>query len=435
MKHSQPAIPLTKVPSKIMLFDLDLGGHHGTYIQHLIEYWHKEKLSGGIEIVVRPEFLQIHDDAVNLVTKYQLQNLKFTTLTEAETASLNAGQSSVERFFRNFKRWKLFCKYATQLEVTHALHMYFDTYELPIAFGVRAPCPFSGIYFRPMFHYREFTNYVPSWNDRFQQLKGKIILARAIQHPQLKTLFCLDPFAVKHIEQFRSLAQVPYLPDPVQTQNQSEITPQHLHKQLGIQSNRQVLLLFGALNGRKGIYELLDAIAQLPHEYCQKICLIMAGGANTSEQIQIKAKVAEICQTNPVQIIEYYNFIPEDHVLAYFQLADIVLAPYQRHVGMSGILLLAATAGKPILSSDYGLMGELVRRYHLGLTVDSTKPEEIVKGITRCLTEPSQTLCDRTQMQSFAEQHSAEYYASTIFQYLDHTDQNKDSFHDTRTEK
>jgi glycosyltransferase involved in cell wall biosynthesis len=94
------------------------------------------------------------------------------------------------------------------------------------------------------------------------------------------------------------------------------------------------------------------------------------------------------------------------------------LAPYQRHVGMSGILLLAAAAGKPVLSSDYGLMGELVRRYGLGITVDSTVPSEIAKGLMRCLTEPATVLVDLDRMESFAEQHSAERYAKTIFEQL-----------------
>jgi glycosyltransferase involved in cell wall biosynthesis len=120
----------------------------------------------------------------------------------------------------------------------------------------------------------------------------------------------------------------------------------------------------------------------------------------------------------PIQIVECYDFVRDEDVSGYFELADIVLAPYQRHVGMSGILLLAAAAGKPVLSSNYGLMGELVRRYHLGLTVNSTILSEITEGLVRCLLEAPEGLGDRTKMRSFVEQNSAKHYASTIFQYL-----------------
>jgi len=81
-------------------------------------------------------------------------------------------------------------------------------------------------------------------------------------------------------------------------------------------------------------------------------------------------------------------------------------------------LLLAAAAGKPVLSSDYGLMGELVRRYQLGLAVDSTVPRELAQALSRCLVDTPEMLGDRAQMRTFAEQNSVGRYASTIFRYL-----------------
>ncbi|NJN73985.1 MAG: glycosyltransferase [Limnothrix sp. RL_2_0] len=81
----------------------------------------------------------------------------------------------------------------------------------------------------------------------------------------------------------------------------------------------------------------------------------------------------------PLQIITRYEFIPDSEVHAYFQIADVVLALYLRHIGMSGILLLAAESGTPVLSTDYGLMGEIVRQYKLGATVNSGNPIEIAQ--------------------------------------------------------
>src|SRR5689334_22236304 len=50
---------------------------------------------------------------------------------------------------------------------------------------------------------------------------------------------------------------------------------------------------------------------------------------------------------------------------------DIVLAPYQRFVGSSGVLLWAAWAARPVLAQDFGLVGRLVRDHHLGAVADS----------------------------------------------------------------
>jgi glycosyltransferase involved in cell wall biosynthesis len=94
-----------------------------------------------------------------------------------------------------------------------------------------------------------------------------------------------------------------------------------------------------------------------------------------------------------------------------------VLALYQRHVGMSGILVLAAAAQKPVLSSDYGLLGELTHHWRLGITADSTNPVDISKGLTQLLEEDLKKLGDITSMKVFAEQNSAENYAQVIFQH------------------
>lgn len=403
---------------KLMLFDLSIHGHHSSYIQHLIEYWCEEELSGTLDIVVSPKFLQAHSDVVNCVPKDHQNNIKFVSINTEEESALKDRKSGFNRALRNFQEWNLFCKYAGLLKANHCLFMYFDTCLLPLSWGWNSPCSFSGIYFRPTFHYGDFTHYLPSRKAQIQQWREKITLGRVLRHPQLKTLFCLDPFAVKHINTFHSKARAIHLPDPVQNNHGSQPHSVQLRENLGIHPDRQVFLLFGALDGRKGIYQLLEALLLLPSDLCHKLCLVFVGAANSKEKELIESKVATVCQSQPVQILRHYEFVPEQDVQGYFQLADVVLAPYQRHVGMSGILLLAAATQKPVLSSNYGLMGEIVQQYSLGLTLDSTVPGEIAQGLTRFLLEPPDALCDRAKMRLLAEQNSAKRFASVIFQNL-----------------
>lgn len=399
---------------KLMLFDLSIFGHHPSYIQHFINYWITQETPGSLDIVVSPKFLQEHSDVVELAT-FNPEKINFIAITQSEEASLKPRNSGINRNIRAFQEWKLFCKYAQSLKTTRGLIMYFDPYLLPLAIGMKLPCSVSGIYFRPTFHYSSFSNYTTSWSNSVQQWREKFILNRVLRHPQLKTLFCLDPFAVKHINKFDSTSAV-HLPDPVGLPNQNKCQIASLKERLGINSDKKVFLLFGALNGRKGIYQLLEAIGLLPSVLCEQMCLVFVGEANPTDRASIKSKVAATCQTQPVQIIEHYEFVPEQDIPAYFQLADVVLAPYQRHVGMSGILLLAAAANKPVLSSNYGLMGEMVQRYQLGISVDSTLPEEIAKGLQRCLEESLEEIGDRNQMQLFAEENSAQKFAQILFQ-------------------
>ena len=403
-----------------MLFDLALGGHHGNYIQHPIERAYQQGFRGAIDIVVLPQFAEIHQDIVAAIerAKGPQLDIKLVAISAAEVAALGSRDSGMSRARRNLREWQLFCKYAEALQTSHALIMYLDTCELPLAMGMQSPCQFSGIYFRPTFHYQMFANYHPNFKDKLQHWRERLTWARIFNHPQLETVFCLDPFAATALATQHPDKKVVHLADPVQPYPAIPRDLATVKAELGIAADRRVLLLFGGVDERKGIYQLLEAIQLLPPEVCEQFCLLLVGQPHPTDQVNIHQKITTLCQTKLLQAIEHYDFIPEADVSTYFQLADAILAPYQRHVGMSGILLLAAAAGKPVLSSDYGLMGELARRYQLGLVVDSTKPTEIARALATLVSASPQTLADPSQMKLFAEQNSIDLYASTIFEHL-----------------
>ncbi|MGB5710943.1 MAG: glycosyltransferase, partial [Waterburya sp.] len=209
---------------------------------------------------------------------------------------------------------------------------------------------------------------------------------------------------------------------PVFTYDSYEPDPEALRNSLGVEPNRQIYLLFGGLSGRKGICELLEATTLLTSDLSQKLCILLVGPMGEDDNPQNKLKmdhyIAEITRSQDVQIIVEDRFVPDREIQSYFKMADVILAPHQRHVGMSANLVRAAVAQKPLLSSDYGLMGEIARQYQLGLTVDSTIPKEIAKGLTQFLVKSPAQFGDRSQMQRFAEQNTAKKFATTIFQNL-----------------
>jgi glycosyltransferase involved in cell wall biosynthesis len=420
MKYAPAARSSIRNSPRLMLFDLAVGGHHGNYIQHLIDRAYQQGFRGAIDLVVLPQFAEIHQDVVAAIDRAKQPeiDINLVPISAAEAAGLGSRDSGMSRARRNLKEWQLLCKYAQKLQTTHALIMYLDTCELPLAIGLRSPCPFSGIYFRPTFHYQMFANYQPNFKDKQQQWRERLTWARILNHPQLETVFCLDPFAVTALAAQHQHTQVIHLADPVQPDPSRSLDLTTLKTQLGITAQRQVFLLFGGVDGRKGIYQLLEAIELLPPEVCKQFCLLLVGQPHPTDHLNIHQKITALCETKAIQAIEHYEFIPEADVPSYFQLADVILAPYQRHVGMSGILLLAAAAGKPVLSSDYGLMGELARRYQLGLVVDSTQPPEIAKAMATLLLVAPQTISNLSQMKLLAEQNSIDLYASTIFQHL-----------------
>lgn len=405
---------------KLMLFELSIGGHYPGYIKHLIRYWCEHKFSGSLDIVVQPGFLTRNPDVVALASDYAVDNVNFIAIAPEEAAKLSSLTSSLSRARRAFDEWHLIYKYAEKLEPDHCLIMYFDTRQYPLALNARLPCSFSSIYFRPTFHYDRFIDRQTSWGERLQQWREKLLLSRILQHRQLHTLFCLDPFVVKDLERLNCQVKSVFLPDPVYTYDSYHPEPEALGSRLGIDPKRRVFLLFGGLNERKGICQLLEATTLLSQDLGRQLTILLIGPMPVTPENRLKIDnyITQITHSQQIQIIAEERFIPDCEIQSYFQLADVVLAPYQRHVGMSAILVRAAAAQKPVLASDYGLMGEITRRHQLGLTVDSTLPQEIARGLTKFLLNSPAEFGDRYQMQRFAEQNTAEKFAATIFQNL-----------------
>lgn len=403
---------------KLLLFELSTGGHYPGYILHLVQYWCEHNFTGWLDVVVSSKLLVQHQEVLESISGFHSENVNFVAITQEEEKALAPRTSSFTRTRRAFQEWQLVQRYTSLLKSTHCLLLYFDTRQLPLALGKRLSCPFSGIYFRPTIHYPSFDDFTNSWKDQLQRYREWVLLSRILPHPQLKTLFCLDPFIVERLNQRNCGTQAIYLPDPVKIYADSQSRAEHLRQQLDIKSGRRVFLLMGALEARKGIYKVLEAIGLIPPELNQKLCLLMVGPLQPDDKLKVQVQITSLTYSTSAQIIIRDQFIPDSDVQPYFYATDVVLAPYQLHVGMSAILVRAAAAQKPLLSQSYGLMGEITRQYQLGITVDSSSANQIAQALIKFLTTPLTEIGDRTRMKTFADRNTAENFASTIFQHL-----------------
>ncbi|MGC1306807.1 MAG: glycosyltransferase [Phormidesmis sp.] len=408
----------SQVSNRMMLFELSIYGHHSTYIQHLVRYWCENTLSGCFYLVVASQFMEKHADVVSIAEQYPDANVFFLPLSETEEASLTANTSNFfYRKARAWQEWNLMCAYASKWQVSHCFLDSFDFFQWPFLLSKKPPCPISGIYFKPTFHYSTFATHVATPKTYAQQWQEKLTLAAIFRQPSLHRLFCIDPFAVDALNSSFAQGKAVSLADPISTYP-AQSKSSELREQLKIDESRKVFLLFGDLTSRKGVDQLLEAITQLPTSLCHQLCVLLVGRCSSSVKLSLQPKINQIRQNQSVQIIEHYEFVSEQAVQDYFQLADVVLAPYQKHIGMSGILLQAAAARKPVLSSNYGLMGELVYRYQLGLAVDSTQPSELAKGLSQLLRKPLAQFYSSAKMEQLVQQNTIEKFAGTIFDEL-----------------
>jgi glycosyltransferase involved in cell wall biosynthesis len=172
-----------------------------------------------------------------------------------------------------------------------------------------------------------------------------------------------------------------------------------------------MLLLFGVLSSRKGVQQVLDAMRLLPADQLRSVTLCLVGPVHASAKHLITN--AQAVLGNRLKVLD--NFVSEADVQSYFAAADIVLAPYPRHVGMSAVIIRAAAAEKPVVASAFGLMGALVKAHRLGLAVDAREPAAIAEAILE-IKQHAGTLTSTAEMKNLAQAHRTEHFAQAILE-------------------
>lgn len=392
----------------VLLFDLNPTGHHPGYIQHLIRYWPSGR--GRLLAVVSADFPAKHPDIARLAA--QTPGTELIATSTEETQKIAAGSSFIKRMTLE---WRLMVAYAHRCRADHVLLMYLDQFQVAL-FTEKAPsCPVSGILFRPTLHYKTFSPHRSTWKDALREIRKNGLLRLALRNRRLQNVFCLDPYCVPYLHRFNPKLRVLHLPDPVEIYPGSEKEIVALRASTGVGSSRKILLLFGHLDGRKGLGPLTEALGQLPDAIINQLGVWLVGPLESDQQVHIQA-LKSLSANRSLQLWQHHQFVPDTQIQAYFGAADGVLALYQQHVGMSAVLVRAAAAEKPILSSDYGLIGQLVREKDLGLALDSVSPPAIAQAVRTFVEQPR--LGNPEQMRNFARQNRASEYARVIFESL-----------------
>ena len=274
--------PKQKYVSHLMVFGPEVGGHHGDYLRHLLEHWQSESLPGHISVVVAPTFADAYPDLIQKFAPTATSHVQFTAIEPNELAAVTQVSASLAR--ASFARWRLAVKYARSLAARHCLLMYFDHFQLPLALQQRAPCPVSGIYFRPTFHYDHLTHRTRSWPERLRAWRQEWLIRGALRNPSLDYLFCLDELAVAYLG--KRSPKLVYLPDPVRPAAVPAALVDEMRDRLQIEPHRKIFLLFGEFRGhdnleRKGVKKTLAAISLLPEHIANQCCILVAGRVDT----------------------------------------------------------------------------------------------------------------------------------------------------------
>lgn len=393
------------IPNKnILLFEPDSSGHHPGYLYHLIIYFLENDYPFNLEVLVAPDFFEKH---LQIIQKTISPSVKWLKISDSEFEKWQKIKAkSVTK--RSFFEWELLRKYIIQTKSVYAFLMYIDYLQIALITQKNLPCPVSGILFRPtLINYpsHSFKELANSW-------RKNLTLKYFVQHKALDSLFNLDPFATDYIYKNWQTNKVKFLPDPVQVYPPSKSVDE-LKTELKIEPNRKVFLIFGFLDSRKGISEVMESISNITKEKSSKGTLLIVGPWEESEKKKFDSTVDNILQNSYFQVIIKDEFIQDEDIQSYFEVSDYILALYTKHIGMSAIMVRAAAAQKPFLTHNFGLMGKIVIENQLGMIVEN----DLAQKMEMLLSE-NILIGNKEKMKDFAELNSAENYAKVILDTL-----------------
>jgi glycosyltransferase involved in cell wall biosynthesis len=140
------------------------------------------------------------------------------------------------------------------------------------------------------------------------------------------------------------------------------------------------LLIFGSLRRNKSILEAIEGTI-IARKAGQRVTLVLVGEPLKEEGAywdQCRAAIA----ADPAGFDVRVGFLPDEALPELIGSVDAFVLAYQNFNSQSGVGVLAALAGRPVIGTRSGGLGELFDRGMAGTVIDKATPEDIAAAIS-----------------------------------------------------
>lgn len=192
----------------------------------------------------------------------------------------------------------------------------------------------------------------------------------------------LDPYVFEAMrrEHPRSSRRWSLVPDPVVPP--PAVSKPEARRALALPNGGRVIACVGVMDVRKGVDRLLRAFAQA--RLGEDDRLLLAGPHDRA----VRSVRDELFgRGGGRRVVSLDEFVEEAVLEHSVQAADLVCAPYPRHMGSASVVLRAAAAERPVLGSEFGWIGRTISDFDLGWTSDVERPAELARALELALTQ------------------------------------------------
>lgn len=218
-------------------------------------------------------------------------------------------------------------------------------------------------------------------------------------------LFLLQAEAKDDVLNFLPESQLAYICDP--WLERSSASRQAARTKLGLDANHIYFLHAGTSRPDKGLADACQAFLRLPQSVRESAKLLRAGSVNAQDAPLLK----ELEKTGNAVVMNRY--VSDEELLLAYAACDCVLLPYRDQKESSGVFIHAAAHERPVVVSDFGVIGRWTKQYNLGWTF----PHKDVSGLAQVLENVCQyPVIDPVGMQEFSGRNSSTCFKESLIQ-------------------
>lgn len=173
------------------------------------------------------------------------------------------------------------------------------------------------------------------------------------------------------------------IPDPVDP-IEADITIAEARKRFNLPAEGRIAGCVGVLDLRKGMDLLLWAFARCIENgtlSAERDRLLLVGKQDAAVASLLANEMKPLVDRGA--IVSISRFVSDVEMSNAITAMDLVVTPYPKHIGSASIVIRAAAQRRPVLASDFGWLGTLVRRLGLGSVCDVLDPAQFAEALPR----------------------------------------------------
>jgi len=338
----------------ILIFDDSVEGHHLEYLHHIYEIA-LEKTNFNFVFSVPSNFILLKDK----FTWPPSENIYWDFICDNDIA-----KKSKSKFLHSFRISNILRSKVKQYSINYVFLISLMGYLpfLPLFF-LNLKVRISGIiYMIYLFRWKNV-----SFSVKAQDVFKYIILSKL---NLFGDIFILNsPSASRHLCHLYNCSKFIFLPDPFIN------IPTLKSQTICINENKRIFLHFGSMSERKGTLDILKSILLMSTSELIEVQFVFAGKIN--EDIKAEFYFIYNYLKFKADIILLDRFCYYEEIIFLCQKSECILIPYKETAQSSGVIAYAAQFMKPVIAPEEGLIGKLVKHYHLGVLIKKVTPQYI----------------------------------------------------------